>query len=187
MIFVSWFASFIAILASVLISFGTIKKDHWFFSTSMLIASVIFMISSLMIENIQSVISNGFFIVSSLLAILGITLNFKFISLQNMILISLFAFIGAVTNYISNDVTGWFFQSIGWIPVITLPFAFMLFTQHKISEKTFFISNLLTHIVFFTHLMYVGNYPIAVLQVVCGAIAICGVSRNLFKPTLKAF
>lgn len=187
MIVISWFGSFIAILASVLISLGTIKKEHWFFSTAMLVASVIFMVSSLMIENIQSVISNGLFILSSLLAVLGVTLNFKFISFKNMMFISLFTFVSAVANYIVNDVSAWFFQSIGWIPVVTLPFTFMLFTQHKISEKMFFMSNLLTHIVFFAHLMYVGNYPIATLQIVCGVIALLGVSRNIITPQSKAY
>lgn len=186
MLYIGWIGTALAISASVMIAVGMIKKDHWFFSSAMFLASVIFVISSFIMDNIQSVISNSFFIISSLLAMLGIILNFKFVSIKNMIIIALSFFIFSAIYYININKVDWFIQSIGWIPVITLPFSFMLFTQSKISEQTYFVSNIFTHITFFTHLMFVNNYPIAVLQVVCFMISLIGLSRNVFFNIKKA-
>lgn len=158
MLYIGWIGTFLAITASILISVGTIKKEHWFFSVSMFVASIIFIISSLMIENIQSAISNGFFVLSSILAMFGIILKSKFVSLKNMFIVSSIGFLGSAIYYIHSDNPIWFFQSLGWIPVFTLPFTFMLFTQSKMTEKQYFTCNIFTHSVFFAHLIAVNNY-----------------------------
>jgi hypothetical protein len=41
----------------------------------------------------------------------------------------------------------------------------------------YFILNLGISVIFFTHLMYIGNYPIAVSQLVAGAFSIYGCIR----------
>lgn len=179
MFYVGWVGTILAISASIFISIGLIKKEHWFFSVSMFVASIIFIISSLMIENIQSAISNGFFVLSSILAMFGIVFKFKFVSLKNMIILSLIGFIVSAIYYIQNYNPIWLFQSLGWVPVFTLPFTFMLFTQSKITDKQYFSCNIITHSVFFVHLVAVHNYPIAVLQIVCFVIALIGLLRVL--------
>jgi len=130
-----------------------------------------------MIDNYQGMGSNVFYFVSSVLGVFGIVLNIKQITEKMLYITSIIIFVFAAFFYLYTNTTGWFFQTIGWIPVIAAPMTFFLITQHKIDEIKYFILNLGISIIFFTHLMYIGNYPIAVSQLVAGAFSIYGCIR----------
>lgn len=176
--YIGWLGSFIAILSSLLLSFGFIKKESIVFSVSMFLASIIFVITSFNISNYQAVISNTFFAFFSLISLMGILLKFKFINLNTMFITGLLALIISSYNYFSLNDFNWIIQSIGWIPVVFMPFTFLLFTQNKISNKKYFKLNSVSHSVFFIHLFFVGNYPVATLQIVSLIISIFGLAKK---------
>jgi hypothetical protein len=130
-----------------------------------------------MIDNYQGMGSNVFYFISSVLGVFGIVLKIKQITEKMLYLSSIVIFMIASIFYIYSNTTGWFYQSIGWIPVLAAPMTFFLITQHKINEMKYFILNLGISVVFLTHLMYIGNYPIAVTQLVGGAFSIYGCLR----------
>lgn len=174
---IGWVGTFFGLLSFGLLSLGVIKKEHLIFSLAIVCSSTCFFISSYMIDNYQGMGSNVFYFVSSVLGVFGIVLNIKQITERMLYITSIIIFVVAAFFYLYTNTTGWFFQTIGWIPVIAAPMTFFLITQHKIDEMKYFILNLGISIIFFTHLMYIGNYPIAVTQLVAGAFSIYGCIR----------
>lgn len=175
--YIGWVGTFFGLLSFGLLSLGLIKKENLIFSLSIVCSSSCFFISSYMIDNYQGMASNVFYFISSLLAVFGIMLNIKQISERMLYTSSLVIFLVASVFYLYTNTTGWFFQSIGWIPVLSAPITFFLITQKKINEMKYFLLNLGINVIFFTHLMYIGNYPIAVTQLVAGAFSIYGCIR----------
>ena len=179
--YIGWVGTFFGLLSFGLLSLGLIKKENLIFSLSIVCSSSCFFISSYMIDNYQGMASNVFYFISSLLAVFGIMLNIKQISERMLYTSSLVIFLVASIFYLYTNATGWFFQSIGWIPVLSAPITFFLITQKKINEMKYFLLNLGINVIFFTHLMYIGNYPIAVTQLVAGAFSIYGCIRIILS------
>lgn len=175
--YIGWIGTFFGLLSFGLLSLGFIKKENLIFSLSIVCSSSCFFISSYMIDNYQGMASNVFYFISSVLAVCGVFLNVKQITERMLYTASIVIFIMASFFYLYTNTTGWFFQSIGWIPVLSAPMTFFLITQKKINEMKYFILNLGINAIFFTHLMYIGNYPIAVTQLVAGAFSIYGCIR----------
>ncbi len=176
--YIGWLSSFIAIFSSLFLSIGLIKKESLLFSFSMFLASIIFIITSFNISNYQAVVSNTFFAFFSLISLMGIFLKFKFVNLNMMFISSSIVFLASSFNYFNLNNFNWIIQSIGWIPVVFMPFTFLLFTQNKISNKKYFKLNSVSHSVFFIHLFFVGNYPVAALQIVSLLISIFGLYKK---------
>ena len=179
--YIGWVGTFFVLLSFGLLSLGLIKKENLIFSLSIVCSSSCFFISSYMIDNYQGMASNVFYFISSLLAVFGIMLNIKQISERMLYTSSIVIFLVASFFYLYTNTTGWFFQSIGWIPVLSAPITFFLITQKKINEMKYFLLNLGINVIFFTHLMYIGNYPIAVTQLVAGAFSIYGCIRIILS------
>lgn len=174
---IGWIGTFFGLLSFGLLSLGFIKKEQLIFSLSIVCSSTCFFISSYMIDNYQGMGSNIFYFTSSVLAVCGIFLNIKYVTEKMLYMTSVAIFIIASSFYLYSHTEGWFFQSIGWIPVLAAPMTFFLITQHKINEMKYFIINLVLNVIFFIHLMYIGNYPIAVTQLVAGFFSVYGCLR----------
>lgn len=178
---IGWIGTFFGLLSFGLLSLGIIKKENLIFSLAIVCSSICFFISSYMMDNYQGMGSNVFYFISSVLGVFGIVLNIKQVTEKMLYVSSIFIFLVAACFYLYANTAGWFFQTIGWIPVLAAPMTFFLITQHKINEMKYFILNLGISIIFFTHLMYIGNYPIAVTQLVGGAFSIYGCLRVILS------
>jgi hypothetical protein len=174
---IGWIGTFFGLMSFGLLSLGIIKKEQIIFSLSIVCSSSCFFISSYFLHNYQGMASNVFYFLSSVLAVCGIFINIQHITERMLYVSSILIFIIASFFYLYTHTHGWFFQSIGWVPVLAAPMTFFLITQRKIDEMKYFLLNLMINIVFFTHLIYIGNYPIAVTQLVAAAFAIYGCIR----------
>jgi len=185
--YIGWIGTFFGLLSFGLLSLGFIKKENVIFSLAVVCSSSCFFISSYMIDNYQGMASNVFYFISSVLGVFGIVLRIKHITENMLYLLSLIIFILASTFYLYNNTNGWFYESIGWIPVLAAPMTFFLITQQKIDEIKYFILNFGVSVIFCAHLLYIGNYPIAVTQLVAALFSIYGCLRIIIahKKTLK--
>jgi hypothetical protein len=175
--YIGWVGTFFGIVSFAFLSFGILKKEGKLFPLFSGIASLSFLISSFLISNYQAVISNSFFLLSSILALFGIFIKIEKIKEKMLYILCLCIFIISSLYYIIFTKEIWIFQSLGWIPVISLPMIFFLFTQNKINEIKYYYLNMATNIIFFIHLIYFNNYPLAILQVVAFIFALIGVIR----------
>lgn len=185
--YIGWIGTFFGLLSFGLLSFGLIKKENVLFSLAVVCSSSCFFISSFMIDNYQGMASNVFYFISSILGVFGIVLKIKHITENMLYMLSSIIFVLASIFYLSYETAGWFYQSIGWIPVLAAPMTFFLITQQKIDEMKYFILNFGVSVIFCVHLLYIGNYPIAVTQLVASAFSIYGCLRIIIsnKKTLK--
>lgn len=175
--YIGWVGTFFGMLSFALISFGKIKKEGFLFAFLSSIAAGSFLFSSYLISNYQAVISNIFFLSSSLLALFGIFLNIKNIKESTLYILCLLAFLMSSIYYIFFTKEVWIFHSLGWIPVVSLPMIFFLFTQNKITESKYYLLNMITNIIFFIHLIYFNNTPLAILQIIAFIFAFIGIKR----------
>ena len=175
--YVGWVGTFFGFSSFALISLGIIKKEGFLFSFLSAIASGAFLFSSYLISNYQAVISNVFFLSSSLLALFGIFLNIKNIKESSLYILCLLAFSISSIYYIFFTKEVWIFHSLGWIPVISLPMIFFLFTQNRITEIKYYYLNMITNTIFFIHLIYFNNTPLAILQIISFIFAFIGIKR----------
>lgn len=179
--YIGWIGTFFGLLSFSLLAIGKIKKDGLYFLTATTIASFSFLISSYYISNYQAVISNAFFFTFSLIALFGILLKIDNIKEKNLYFFCSIAFLIAIFYYLYLGYDSWIFQSIGWIPVVSLPIIFLLFTQNKINEAKYFLLNMITNVIFFIHLIYFENYPLAILQIASFIFSFVGIKRLKFN------
>lgn len=178
---IGWIGTFFGLLSFALLSFGKVKKESLFFLISTSIASFSFLISSYYISNYQAVISNVFFFTSSVLALFGIILKIDKIKENTLYYSCLIIFLISSIYYLYFNFENWIFQSLGWIPVVSLPMIFFLFTQNKINEAKYFLLNMITNIIFVIHLVHFNNYPLAILQIVAFIFSFIGIKRLNFN------
>lgn len=176
--YIGWVGTFFGMMSFLLLAIGKIKKEGLFFLISTAIASFSFFISSYYISNYQAAISNIFFFSFSIIALFGITLKINKIKESSLYLSCSISFFISTFYYLHFNLDNWFYQSIGWIPVISLPMLFLLFTQNKINEFKYFLLNMITNAIFFVHLIYFENYPLASLQVVAFIFALLGLKKT---------
>lgn len=176
--YIGWVGTFFGLLSFCLLSVGILKQNSKLFSASIIISSSCFFVSSLIIENYQGVAANIFYFISSCLAVCGVILNFKFINEKIFYIVNILIFIISSLSYINN--VDWIFQSVGWICVFSLPMAFFMFTQNKITPIKFFYLNAGINLLFVTHFFYYENYPLAVCQFVALIFSIYGFLRILY-------
>lgn len=177
--YIGWVGTFFGLLSFCLLSLGLLKQESKLFSASIVISSSCFFTSSLMISNYQGVAANIFYFISSCLAVGGIVLHLKWVNEKIFYTIGTLIFVVAALIYLPNN--DWLFQSIGWVCVFSLPMAFFMFTQNKITQLKFFYLNTGINILFVTHFLYYHNYPLAVCQVVALIFSIYGFLRILYK------
>ena len=122
--YIGWIGTFLGFFSFALLALGKIKNTHWFFSGCILVSSIIFFYTSYLIQNYQSIFTNLFFIVSSFLALIGITLKARWLSKPILYGTCLFVFLLSSSYYIILNTNDWFMQSIGWVPVFSFPFIF---------------------------------------------------------------
>ncbi len=174
--YIGWIGTFFGLLSFCLLSLGYIKQESKLFSLSVVISSSCFFISSYLIENYQGVIANIFYFISSILALMGITLSLKKITEKNFYLIVLLILLMSSLFYIQNY-NDWIFQSIGWVAVFSAPMAFFMLTQNKITPLKFFYFNIGINVLFVIHFFYYLNYPLGVCQLVALLFSLYGVLR----------
>lgn len=178
--YIGWIGTFLGFFSFALLALGKIKNTHWFFSGCILVSSIIFFYTSYLIQNYQSIFTNLFFIVSSFLALIGITLKARWLSKPILYGTCLFVFLLSSSYYIILNTNDWFMQSIGWVPVFSFPFIFFLYTQHKITEFNYYLLNMSSNILFSVHLFYMNNYPFLALQILAFSFALMGLFK-LYK------
>lgn len=178
---IGWIGTFFGLLSFALISFGKIKKESLIFSSFSSLAAFSFLISSYLIDNYQSVFSNLFFLSSGILAMFGVFLKLDKIKEKTLYYSCTISFIASTFYYLLYTDEPFIYHSLGWAAVVSLPMIFFLFTQNKITEIKYYIFNMITNIIFFIHLIYFNNIPLAILQVVALFFGAIGIKRLYFS------
>lgn len=177
---IGWVGTFFGLLSFALISFGKIKKESLIFSLFSSLAAFSFLVSSYLINNYQAVFSNVFFLTAGILAVFGVFLKIESIKEKTLYYSCFIGFIISTFYYLYYTDELWIYHSLGWVAVISLPMIFFLFTQNKITETKYYIFNMTTNLIFFIHLIYFNNIPLAILQVIAFIFAGIGIKRLYF-------
>jgi hypothetical protein len=179
---IGWIGSFVGISAYILLSCKKITPTSHTFLIMNMIAATMLILMSYSIDNPQGIFINVSFLTFSILPLIGVKIVLHWINL-NFFFIVIFSvtIISTLINYTEANLY-WLYDVVGWMSVVAFPLAFLILTQGKIPEMTYFKLNAFFCILIFFHLHYEENYPLFFLEIFFFVVSIYGILTH--KKTL---
>ena len=178
--FIGWVGTVLYLGNHGLLAFDRIDRGRYYYAINLCAAALV-TASSLMLASWQAVVVNGFWVVVSLLGLLGRRLALvPGVSLRTLLALCCVLVVVAAVAAFANGPLG--IRLLGWSATALFCGIYLLYAVERISLSEFLAGNAAAAFCLVPVLAMDQNWPVVALELVWGALSVVGLVRGAPAP-----